>query len=151
MASNLKLQNGAMVGTLAGKPLFCFLRATQGSALPAGEYIVRGPVEDPIYGPVAILVSKGSHSGGTVAIEWTYRAHDWIQQPPAGAAAADAWSPAMAGTATGYFQCAPGGSGGAFLVSGRSIPGQNCLVVTSGLSELMDALKAAGSASITVG
>jgi hypothetical protein len=160
MVSSLKLQNGAMVGTLAGKPLFCFVRATRGSTLPSGEYIARGPMQDPIYGPVAILVRTGA---GSATQAPTYQ---WIQQPPGGAPTISDFSVSMMGAGGGggsgvvgagdWEDAMMGGGGGGgsgfqFVVAGRAIPGWNCLVVTFGLTDLMDALKLAGSALITVG
>ena len=141
MVSNLKLQNGAMVGTLAGKPLFCFVQVKPGSVPPAGKYIVRGPIDDPVYGRVAILTSaSGTGAGQPISA--------WFTRPPAGAAVSyDMEAPGAAA-----FNCfMPAGAGGAFVLSGRAIPGANCLVVTSGLAEMMDALKLAGSAEITIG
>ena len=53
----------------------------------------------------------------------------------------------------GGFQ-APGASqaaaGQVFVLSNRPIAGQNSLVVSSGYADLMDALRAAGGASVTV-
>jgi hypothetical protein len=87
MVSRLKLQYGAMMGTLSGKSVFCFLRCTPGSAVLAGEYVIRGPVQDPSYGPVAIMVRRGGRGAQNVAREWgASRPTQWIEwncQPPA--------------------------------------------------------------------
>lgn len=136
MISQLRLQNGVMVGSLSGKWVCCFLHSTGGSAPPPGEYVIRGPVQDPIYGPVAIMLStRGGRArtvakeigaslpdqhAGTVAIEWTWEARSGVIS-------------------------------GAFIVSGAVIPGRNCLRASIGMSELLEALQTAGSAVIRVG
>ncbi|HXN47044.1 MAG TPA: hypothetical protein VN893_10420 [Bryobacteraceae bacterium] len=163
MVSNLKLQNGSMIGTLAGKSVLCFVQATQGSEPPAGKYIVRGPIDDPVYGRVAILTMANVAGAGQAVTGWFTRppagatvsydmqspaVYQWIQQPPAGATAFNCFMPSGA---VGMDDWTASGRGGAFLLSGRAIPGANCLVVTSGLNELMDALKLAGSAEIMIG
>lgn len=152
MVSSLKVQNGAMIGTLAGKSVVCFVRAKQGSEPPAGKYFVRGPLDDPVYGRVAILTSaSGTGAGQPIST--------WYTQPPPGATAFNCFMPSGAAVsddweATGPLSMydwirTPAAGGGALVLSGRVIPGANCLVVTSGLTELMDALKLAGSAEIT--
>jgi hypothetical protein len=137
MVSNLQLRNGALTGVLAGKPLFCFLRSALGAAPPAGQYVIRS-VQDSIYGPVMVLVSGGAGKavmtdGGITAYK---DGEDGVNRP-GGGLVSDDW------------EARPGGS--TFIVCGAPLPGRNCLVVTAGLSDLMDALKTVGSALITVG
>ena len=158
MVSNLQFQNGAITGVLSGKPLFCFLHSAQGSALPAGQYVIGGPVQDPIYGPVMIMATIGGGTVGAskVATDGGITAgrlamDDWEARPGGrGGLAMDDWTQRPGGgLVMDDWEARPGGS--AFIVSGAPLPGRNCLVVTSGVSELMDGLKTAGSVGITVG
>lgn len=113
--------------------MFCFLRSTRGSALPAGKYAIQGPMQRPSCGPLAIMLNRSCQ--GTRAMD------DWeARVRPADSLAADDLE-ARVGAAMDYWEARPGGSGGAFIVSGTPIPGRNCPVVTSGLPDLMEALK----------
>lgn len=157
MVSNLRFQNGAITGVLSGKPLFCFLRSAQGAAPPAGQYVIQGPVQDPIYGPVIIMATIGGGTVGAAKVAndggiTAYKdGEDGVNRAsrPAGGLAMDDWTQRPGAVAAYEWDARPGGS--AFIVSGAPIPGRNCLVMTAGLPELIDALKTAGSALITVG
>jgi hypothetical protein len=139
MVSNLQLHNGAITGVLSGKPVFCFLRLTHGAALPAGQYVIQGPVQDPIYGPVMVMVRGGGRGAGSSramtdgGITVFYKDGEDGVNRSARWLAADDWTQSPS-----------------FFVSGAQIPGRSCLVVTHGLSELMAGLQAEGGAVVTV-
>jgi hypothetical protein len=49
----LTLEQSVIRGTVLGKPVMCFVRASPaGLQLPAGAYLLRPPVENPVYGQV---------------------------------------------------------------------------------------------------
>lgn len=169
MVANLRFQNGAMTGVLSGKSLLCYLHSAQGASLPAGQYVIRGPLQDPIYGPVIIMSAiGGGTAGGQVMTDGGITAgrvavmgdsgitvfykdgDDGVNRTSrsAGGLAMDDWTQGPGAVAAYEWDARPGGS--AFIVSGAPIPGRNCLVANVGLPDLMDALKTAGSALISV-
>jgi hypothetical protein len=134
-------------GSLAGKFLQCTMRPPQGGTLPpAGDYAILAPMNDPIYGRVALMVPVGG-SGAVdvgltlqkclVAIKLTFK-------PDAGP------SPVAFGVAKKPGGTAAGDVSQVFVLSDKPVLGRNCIVVSSGFADLMDGLQTAGGARVTL-
>ncbi len=139
----LKFSSNTITGNLGGKPIHCVIRMSQGTgAPPSGEYTVRPPTNDPVYGrtalvipskfandigprtPSAKLISPASSSSNApgARVSW-----DWIKMP----------SGAQAGVQM-------------LVLSDKPIAGRNCLIVSQGFADLMQGLDASGGATLTV-
>ncbi len=65
-----QLANGTVTGFLANKAInFKTKPATPGSTPPRGNYIISPPMNDPIYGPVAIMTPVNSSSPGSTMVK----------------------------------------------------------------------------------
>jgi hypothetical protein len=162
-AMRLLFQAGSRVisGNLAGKFLNCTMRPPQGGALPpAGDYQILAPMNDPIYGRVALMVSVGG--SGAVDVGLTLQKclvavgaasrGGWDVTVNAKALKPDVRSTAMSNRKMGMPDASPPGqtSGQVFVLSNKPVLGRNCVVVSSGFADLMDGLQAAGGARVTV-
>jgi hypothetical protein len=126
------MASGTINGNIGNKNIRIVVRPAQAGRGPtAGNYIINPPVNDPIYGMVAMMTpstSSAQSPGATNMLKWKLT------------------SPTAIKTVT----TAPKGTAEqVFVLSSRPIPGQNSLVVSSGYADLMDALRAAGGASVT--
>jgi hypothetical protein len=125
------LASGTINGNIGNKNMHIVVRPAQAGKGPAtGNYIINPPVNDPIYGMVAMMTPSTSPTQSpNVAIK----------------------THLTAPTAYKHSTTAPTAAAGqVFVLSSRPIAGQNSLVVSSGYADLMDALRAAGGASVTV-
>lgn len=152
MLVRLVCRGGAIIGLIWGKTVHCLVRPGQpGTLPPAGEYRVGAPVNDLIYGPVAVMAPANGPivPGADVAEERTRR----LPGPGAVNTLFNPTGGRVFNTPGGITQMTkqemPSGSA-AFVLTTRSIPGRNCLVVTSASSDLFAAIGAAGGAVITV-
>ena len=152
MLSDLTFRNGSITGVLAGVPLQVFVNPTQPGCVPAaGDYHIEAPVNDPVFGPIAVLVPKnqpGQSTGLAAAV---------VRRLPLGTAEAVATiarkqtvSPLSRSIASMTKQERPGSSGSTFVISGSVIPGMNCLQVTLGFAALISGLQQTGGAEITI-
>ena len=165
MSLNFALSSSAISGTLAGMNLHCVAHATYGApALVPGEYDVFGPIDDPIYGRFALL-QPAATPGGPAATYKETSAQKWMRPSPAAYKEVLAQKATVAPSAS-YKQtvaqkclavpsfswkCMPSrGDTGAVVLTDRQISGRNCIVVTIGFADLMDALLSAGGARITL-
>jgi hypothetical protein len=146
MLATLTFRNGIITGFLSGKPLHCFLAAPPGWAPPPGEYRIEAPVDDLIYGPVAIVRPSNLRFDPGITQDVIRRLPELIcrslptaigSRPPSGSVGQ------MSKTAL------PPDGGPAFVLTSRPISSRNCLAVTIGASEIFSALRSAGGATIT--
>jgi len=169
-AMRLLFQAGSrtIAGSLGGKFLNCTIRPPQGGALPpAGDYEILPPMNDPIYGRVAVMASVGQ--SGPVRVELAMQkclvSASFFLKPEATPTAIgqkiflkpDARSTSisqklfekpMAARRMGHPASSAGGQ--AFVLSDRPVLGRNCVVVSSGFADLMDGLQKAVGARVTV-
>jgi hypothetical protein len=143
------LRGGFVAGSIGGRAIQFAIRPAQtGSQLPPGNYDIHPPVNDPIYGNIALMTLTG---GGPAAPALPAIKSSTTQTQ----AALHAYkmgafhAPVMFKNYPQGAQSAAMG-GRAFVLSSRPILGQNNLVITTGFADLMDALHAAGGATITV-
>jgi hypothetical protein len=157
-----------IAGSLGGKFLHCTMRPARGGALPpAGEYEILRPVIDPIYGRLALMAPVGG-SGGILAEKHPDKlsaiGQKLFQKPNATLPAVSGRLPGkldasavsalfikfdQASPATGKPIDTHGTAGGqVFVLSDRPVLGRNCIVVSSGFADLMDALQTSGGARV---
>lgn len=169
----LTLRQSTIVGTVHGKPIMCTVRASPpGLLLPAGQYVLHAPVDNPVYGQVmsieparrplaapgeiyvkappasGIMKTPASELVKPSAVRPAADAPSTIKfQPPelqpGAPAALKANSPSI------KYDTAAGGAAQPVLIAGRPIAG-NCLVVTAGLGDLFDAVRGAGGVMLVV-
>ncbi|MBI5442310.1 MAG: hypothetical protein HY900_13995 [Deltaproteobacteria bacterium] len=125
MSTNLVMSGRSLTGSLHGKSISCLLHPTSGQGPSPGSYVVR-IVKDPVFGRLGYLAPGGASgvgAGGPQAYEF-------------------------------YCYSRPGGDGpspsSSWVLSDRPIGGRNCLMATTGLPELLDALTEGGAAVVTV-
>lgn len=146
----LKFSKNAITGNLAGKPIHCVARITEGTGSPlAGVYTIPPPMRDPVYGLTALLLPLEQGGTRTAAginyIKWcvqakaTALADKWIEMPSA-----------LASAAAGGAAEAKARAAGVLVLSDKPIAGRNCLVVSLGFADLMLGLEASGGATLTV-
>jgi hypothetical protein len=160
---------GTITGNLAGKLIHFSARpGPAGGQPPPGNYDIHPPVNDPIYGMVALMTPSGGlkarHITGKLKIftrpEKDVPVSMFQKVEPA---MKNCVAPAMKYCYSPKTNMADGGrfasganeakdpsSSQVFVLSSRPILGQNSLVVMIGHADLMDALQAAGGASVTV-
>jgi len=137
-----------IAGNLGGKALCCSMRPAQGGTLPpAGDYQILAPMNDPVYGRVALMAPVGG--SGAVDVGLT------LQKclVAVGAASGAGWDFSVTVNKKGFkLDATPAGatSGQCFVLSNQPVLGRNCIVVSSGFADLMDGLQAAGGARVTV-
>jgi hypothetical protein len=126
---DLQFQGGFVNGMLGGKLLNCLVdKSLPGSMPVAGVYQIQPPVQDGVFGLLAVMTPVGgAGGGGKQDIEWTW----------------GGGSAVLIDKLVGA-----GGGSASFVLSSRPIPGRNCLVIRSNFADLMDALKSAGGATI---
>ena len=148
----LKLSNNMITGNLAGKPIHCVVRMSQGTGSPArGEYVIPPPVSDPIYGHTAMVIALKPGSPG-VAQGLHFKV------PGLGSSAGIFKTPGLSSSAGGGAMESAGGAGAerqsqtnqVLVLSDKPIAGRNCLVVSMGFADLMLGLEASGGATLTV-
>jgi hypothetical protein len=130
-----------IIGNIAGKALHVTMRLSQvGPAPPAGAYDIHPPVNDPIYGLIALMTPSTSSPGAAVT-------HTTKMEGGGMTATEKVFRPQAS------FFIKQGGmtsTGQVFVLSSRPILGQNSLVISHGFADLMDALTAAGGASVAL-
>ena len=125
-----RLPGGVITGRLTGNSVaFTARMAHPGTELPAGNYIIHEPVNDPVYGMIAHVTTESAKLGSAAG---NPEHHHHFHHHHFGIAS----------------QVSP--TTGAFLLSDRPIPGQNSIVVTLGFADLMDALQNGGEVSVSV-
>jgi hypothetical protein len=134
---NLTLSNNALSGNLMGTPVYGMTRsAFGGTPPPAGIYDISPPVGDPMFGMYAILtpVTGGAPGGGSSSVagfgKFFHKPDDVFPklQIPKG----------------------PGSPSQMLVLSDRVIPGRNCIIVSLGFADMMNALQSAGGGRITI-
>ena len=165
---NLEFQSGFISGMLAGKSLNCLVNPSQpGSAPVAGVYQIQPPIDDVVFGPLAVMtpVAGASSIGAAVGKGWlalpSYDHLGSFTDPIPGASASyidKAIKMVGPGVASGAYEWSdasasrgkqkPDGTAVGFILSSRPIPGRNCLVIQSNFDDLMDALKHTGGATV---
>ena len=145
---NLEFQSGFISGMLAGKPLNCLVNPSQpGSAPVEGVYQIQPPIEDVVFGQLAVMTPVGgAYSIGEAFVK------DWVAPPSyshLGGASVSHIEKCIPASAS-LFDKLVGAHGGAasFVLSSRPIPGRNCLVIQSNFADFMDALKTTGGATV---
>lgn len=139
----LTLAKNSIFGTAMGRPVNAFTRDGGADAAPLpGEYGLLPPLDDPVFGTYIIAVPRGA--GYKPGYDWrklstepgTAPRHEGIKLP----------------TARMIHWKLPAGAEGeaAFVLSKQPIPGRNCVVLVSGFSDLLDALRDAPDAALTV-
>lgn len=147
----LKFSKNAITGNLAGKPIHCVARITEGTGSPpAGVYTIPPPMRDPVYGLTALLLplEQGGAPGTAAGINYikgyaqakaSALAEKWAAPPSALVAAAGGSTAEAKAMATGVL-----------VLSDKPIAGRNCLVVSLGFADLMLGLETSGGATLTV-
>jgi hypothetical protein len=132
--------SSALTGSVGGKNMHVTIRPG-GAAPPPGNYDIHPPVQDPIYGMVALMVpsaSPGSLPFDTVAAKLALaNTHPQAFQYRG--------SPAVVPAVQSVNTLSQ-----PFVLSDKPIPGRNCIVVSAGFADLMDALQASGGTTIKV-
>jgi hypothetical protein len=128
-----------IMGSLGAKFLHCTMRPAQGGVLPPpGEYQIVAPVSDPIYGRLALMTP----AGGSAPIPGKF-----TEKPLTG----KSWEKPDSGKfSEKYDSIHSAGGGQVFVLSDRPVLGRNCIVVSSGFADLMDALLTSGGATARV-
>jgi hypothetical protein len=192
------LVESMMRGFVAGKMIHCTVRSSPaGLKLPAGQYLLRPAVDNPVYGRVMSIEPMWAGGLGPSAVKygaqtyeyWKLSAHRGIpdaskvdapaglkmapaskvdapaglkmapaskvdapaalKMAPAGLKMAPASKVDSPGAPSAFHKSPPAMREGAIVVSDRFIAG-NCLVVTSGFGDLVDALQRAGGVALIV-
>ena len=139
---NFLLGSRVIAGSLGGKSLYCTLRPSRGGTLPpAGEYEISPSVSDPIYGRLALMTpSESSPAASPTGIRKSGELKDkW-----------DDWLASAFGSLNATIKFWRPGDGPVYVISGQAIPGRSTIIVTAGLSDLMDGLQAEGGARVTL-
>ena len=156
------------MGNIGGKELHFTARpAKHGAHPPPGHYQIHAPTHDPIYGMVALMTPLGPQVAAGAKLVDKERSADKFMpsydkfaplgikdSPAAGKVAPPSYDWIKAGKGMGAvgIKDRPGTyANHTFVLSSRPILGQNSLVVMVGFADLMDALHAAGGASVSVG
>jgi len=142
----LTLAQSTIRGFVAGKMVNCAVRSSPaGLTLPAGQYLLRPAANNPVYGLVMSIEPMRPGGQGPSSVKMTPAALKMtpaaVKMTPAGlkmAPASKVDSPAAG------FQ-----PSGAIVISDRAIAG-NCLVVTLGFGDLVDAVQRAGGVTLIV-
>jgi hypothetical protein len=157
----LQFQSGFISGMLAGKPLNCLVNPSlPGSAPLAGVYQIQPPLEDVVFGQMAVMTLVGRSDGG--GAQPTYKPWGKLEKYTPGFDPSWAMNKKYVGASASLFdkmvpggvssslfeKFVPGGGSTSYVLSSRPIPGQNCLVVGSGFADLMDALQKSGGAIV---
>lgn len=147
----LEFQSGFISGMLAGKSLNCLVNPSQGS-VPAGVYQIQPPMDDVVFGQLAVMTPVGRADGGAVSGAYEFSGASAssfdkaIKMVGPGGASESIASSASAGDFIKFV--GPGHGAASFVLSSRPIPGRNCLVISSNFADFMDALKSTGGATV---
>jgi hypothetical protein len=171
---------GTITGNLAGKLInFSARPGRAGGQPPPGEYDIHPPVNDPVYGWVALMTPSGNLGSDLnkhkVSPSFMKVSPSFLKEAPSGMkdvpalgfqkvepAAKICFAPAIkycyspktnvadGGRFASGVKGTPGTARTVFVLSSRPILGQNSLVVMLGHADLMDALQSAGGATVTV-
>ncbi len=168
----LTLRQSTISGTIQGKPVLSTLRAASaGLLLPAGQYLLQPPVDNPVYGqvmaieplPASVLPQGEIHIKGIPAsgIVKTPSAPANVKDAPGSfrdqtSAAVRSNSPAIKFDSPSIKYDSPsmkfdggGGTDSRVVLTSRPIAG-NGFVVTSGLGDLFETVKRAGGVILVV-
>ena len=180
---------GTITGNLAGKLIHFSARPGRGGGQPPpGNYDIHPPLNDPVYGMIAVMTPAGATPGlsavsssfgktaGALSQKWGAPANKVVgavsdkygatsgklgfaasdkygaTSGKLGFAASEKWAASDKSVAPGWNTVKSGTPTGAqvFVLTNRPIMGQNSLVITLGFADFMDALRAAGGASVQV-
>ncbi len=151
-----RLASATISGNVGGKALHVTMRLLQ-TGPPAGNYDIHPPVNDPIYGLVALMTPSTFSPGGAAShaskIEsggGMAEAYKAFSSPQAAIFIKVEGGMALYGKVFPKTQGGMASTGQVFVLSSRPILGQNSLVVSHGFADLMDALQAAGGASVAL-
>ena len=152
----LTLRQSTIVGTVQGKRVMATVRASQpGLLLPAGQYVLHPPVDNPVYGrvmPIEPVRTPGAPSAHKLQPQTQTRAAAVKVDSPAikfDSPAIKFDSPAIKFDSPAIkFDSAAGGAQPIVLTS-RPIAG-NTFLVTAGLGELFEAVRRAGGVILVV-
>ncbi len=152
MTARLTFRGGVISGCTSGRNLQCFVSPGHPGMLPAaGEYRIGGPFDDPVFGPIAVMVPSHGLIDPGIVEECMRRL-----PPPGGTSAL--FNPTggrfrfnlPGGISEMPKQEMPSNGGALFVLTNRAVPGRNCLIVTSSPKELFGALAAVDETLITV-
>jgi hypothetical protein len=157
MIRSLEFRNGAFSGNVGARLLNGLVKPSiPGSGPAPGLYYIAAPVEDAVFGLVSVMTPVGVAAGSSMVIKFwqkdTPLAGKFFQKESSlGGKFIDKWAP-LEGK---FFKETTSQGGGApigtsFVLCSRPIAGRNCLVIQSGLSDLLDALKNSGGAEVRV-
>ena len=135
------LRGTTLIGHIGGRTIHLMIQPR--GAPPPGNYEIHPPVQDPVYGMVALMVPTAGPAS-------------YANAP----AALSPYQPVKLGTpayvkmvspAAGLTRVeSPTRGPQVFVISDKPIPGRNAVVISSGFADLMDALHAHGGATIQV-
>jgi hypothetical protein len=168
-----RVAGGTITGNLAGKLIHFSARPGHaGGQPPPGNYDIHPPVNDPIYGMVALMTPSAGLTAGPALVgrndKWSAAREKETPasvfhkvEPAMKVCVAPAikycFAPKTNMADGGRFASAwwttkdiKGTAPPVFVISSRPIMGQNSLVVMIGHADFMDALQAVGGASVTV-
>jgi hypothetical protein len=164
----LTLQQSTIFGTVNGKPVMSTVRASSaGLLLPAGQYVLQPPVDNPVYGlvmsieplpasavPAGEISIRGMPTSGIVK---TPSAAMGTPAPPIRAPAVVKFSPSIKFDSPAIkfdspsikFDTGAGGAAPPVVITSRPIAG-NGFVVTSGAGDLFEVVRSAGGVILVV-
>lgn len=169
----LTIHQSTIHGAIHGKPVMATFRTSPpGLRLPPGQYVLRPPVDNPVYGlvmslepvphaatasrqvaPSAIKVATGPQTTAPAGIKVGPRAVPTVRAAPAikfDSPAIKFDSPAIKFDSPAIkWDTGAGGAAQSLVVASRPIAG-SCLVVTAGLGDLVDALQRTGGLMLVV-
>ena len=145
----LTLSHSTIRGFVTAKAISCTVRSSPaGLQLAAGRYLLRPAENNPVYGLVMSIEPMPSQGPGPAAVKLPTMPKvvpSGTLARPGGPGPAAIKMPAMPKVVA-----SEGREGGAAIViSGRAIAG-NCLVVTTGFEDLVDAVQHAGGVTLIV-
>jgi hypothetical protein len=149
--NTLTLSHSTIRGFVTGKAISCTVRSSPaGLKLATGRYLLRPAENNPVYGLVISIEPMPSQGPGPAAVK--------LPAMPKDAASATAARPVGPGPAAVKLpampKVVPSGTaaregGAAIVMSSRAIAG-NCLVVTTGFDDLVDAVQHTGGVTLIV-
>ena len=139
----LTLAKNSLSGSVKGRPINALTLDLGADGAPtAGEYDLLPPLTDPVFGSYIIAVRRGS--GFKPGYDWRKLTaepgvaprHEGIKLP---SSRMTWWKMPEGTTGEPYF-----------VLSKQPIPGRNCVVLSSGFSDLLDALSSVAEEVLTV-
>ena len=132
-----QLSNGTVSGHIANRPIHFTVRPTQaGSSPPPGNYMIHPPVNDPVYGWLAYMTPDTGSGPGAARSQKITGASNSVKLPGA--------------SAKEFIISKPNRDSPVFVLTSRPITGQNCLIISTGFADLIDALHVSGGSSVVV-